>query len=90
MQQGPNMKRLHDMDVSDTVRVCVVAGPGDLLMWEVSASMDSDGTGLDVIGRGSDLEAAAACALAVLSQNGSVVELAADEGSMPMDGDAAF
>jgi hypothetical protein len=90
MQLGPNMKRLQEMDVADSVRACVAAGPGDLLVWEVSASMDSDGTRLDVIGRGSDLEAAAASAVAMLSQNGSVVQPTVDEGSTRTEGDAAL
>lgn len=68
------MKRLREMDVADSVKACVIAGPGDLMVWELSATMESDGTRLDVIGRGSDLEAAAASAIAVLSQNGSVLE----------------
>jgi hypothetical protein len=44
------------------------------MIWEVSACVDSDGMTLYVIGRGTDLEAAAASAMAVLTANGSTVE----------------
>lgn len=37
-------------DVADSVKACVIAGPGDLMVWEVNATMESDGTRLDVIG----------------------------------------
>lgn len=92
------MKRLREMDVADSVKACVIAGPADLMTWEVSACVDSDGMILEVIGRGSDLEAAAASALAVLSQNGSglaspregasTIPLEADS-TIPLQGDAA-
>lgn len=80
------MKRLREMDVADSVKACVITGPGDLMTWEVSACVDSDGINLEVIGRGSDLEAAAASAMAVLSQNGSTLDSAAP---VPLEGDAA-
>ena len=79
MQLGPNMKRLRELDVGESIKACVIAGPGDLMAWEVSASMDVDGMALDVVGRGSDLEAAAASAMSVLTENGST--LAADPGA---------
>lgn len=81
MQLGPNMKRLREMDVADSVKACVITGPGDLMTWEVSACVDSDGISLEVIGRGSDLEAAASSAIAVLSRNGSTLEAPADGAS---------
>ena len=91
MQLGPNMKRLREMDVAASVKACVIAGPADLMSWQVSACVDSDGMSLDVIGRGSDLEAAAASAMAVLTQNGSTLETPVDGAStMPPEGDAAY
>lgn len=90
MQLGPNMKRLREMDVADSVKACVIAGPADLMTWEVSARVDSDGMALEVIGRGSDLEAAAACAMAVLTDNGSTLHSHQDGASAPLEGDAAI
>lgn len=91
MQQGPNMRRLGEMDVADSVKASVITGPGDLMMWEVRACVDSDGMTLEVIGRGSDLEAAAASAMAVLTQNGSTLEAPTDGAStIALQDDAAF
>lgn len=91
MQLGPNMKRLREMDVTDSVKACVITGPGDLMTWEVSACLDNDGLKLEVIGRGADLEAAAASAMAVLTINGSALEAPMNGAStIPLDGDAAF
>ena len=90
MQPGPNMRRLQEMDVARTVRACVVAGPGDLMIWEVRAEKKIDGITLEVTGRGSDLEAAAASAIQVLTQNGSVLEPAPAEGAPALAGDAGF
>ena len=89
MQLGPNMKRLREMDVAGTVKACVIAGPADLMTWEVSATMDSDGMHLEVIGRGADLEAAAASAIAVLSQNGSTLGAPPDD-ELTVPAGAAF
>ena len=72
MQLGPNLRRLREMDVAETISARVIAGPGDLMTWEVSACLDSDGIPFEVIGRGTDLELAAACAMAILTENGSV------------------
>ena len=47
MQLGPNMKRLREMDVADTVKACVIAGPADSVIWEVSACLDIDGMQLE-------------------------------------------
>lgn len=90
MQQGPNLRRLGEMDVADSVKACVIAGPGDLMIWEVRACVESDGMTLEVIGRGSDVEAAAASAIAVLTQNGSTLE-APIEGAptIPLQRDVA-
>jgi hypothetical protein len=82
MQVGPNMKRLREMDVADTVAMCVMAGPGDLLVWEVRASIDSDGIPLEYVGRGSDLEAAAGAVIPLLVQDGSELQ--------PPDGEDLF
>ncbi len=91
MQLGPNMKRLREMDVADTVKACVTAGPADSLIWEVSACLDVDGMQLEVVGRDSDLEAAAASAMSVLSNEGSRLQPPSDDLSgMPDEGDAAF
>ena len=86
MQLGPNMKRLRELDVGDSVKACVIAGPGDLMAWEVSASMETDGMTFDVVGRGSDLEAAAASAMAVLTENGSTLTGSAEGETAPIDG----
>ena len=60
MELGGNMRRLVDSSAGDSVEACVVAGPEDLLGWEVRITVDADGIPLEVTGRGSDLEAAAA------------------------------
>ena len=88
MQLGPNMKRLRELDVADSVKACVISGTGDLMAWEVSACVDADGMTLDVVGRGSDLEAAAASAMAILTENGST--LVSVEEDAPIDGGAAL
>ena len=91
MQLGPNMKRLREMDVGDSVKASVIAGPGDLMTWEVSASTDSDGVTLEIIGRGSDVEAAAASVIAVLTENGSTIGAPSDGAStMPLEDDEVF
>ena len=91
MQLGPNMKRLREMDVADTVKACVTAGPADSLIWEVSACLDVDGMQLEVVGRDSDLEAAAASAMSVLTDEGSRLQPPSDDlSSLPDEGDAAF
>ena len=47
------MRRLMEMDVADSVRARVIAGPADLMTWEVSACIDdSKGMTLAVIGLG--------------------------------------
>ena len=89
MQLGPNMKRLREMDIADTVKACVTAGPGDLMSYEVSACLDVDGMQLEVRGRGPDLEVAAASAMSVLSENGSGLEAPPDGDPLPVAGDTA-
>lgn len=74
------MKRLLEMDVADSVKACAIAGPGDLLAWEASACMDSDGVPVEIVGRGSDLEAAAASVIVLLSQNGSSLAARTPDG----------
>jgi hypothetical protein len=81
------MKRLREMDVGDSVKACVIAGPGDLMTWEVSACVDSDGMTLEVIGRGSDPEVAAASVIAVLTENGSTLEASREGASTMLRGD---
>jgi len=91
MQLGPNMKRLREMDVGDTVKACVTAGPADSLIWEVSAWLEVDGMQLEVVGRDSDLEAAAASAMSVLTDEGSRLQPPSDDlSALPVEGDAAF
>ena len=90
MELGPNLKRLREMDVADSVRACVTTGPGDLMMWEVSACLDVDGMELEVIGRGPNVELAAASAMSVLAENGAALEQAPDPDPLPLSGDAAI
>jgi hypothetical protein len=91
MRLGPNMKRLREMDVADTVRACVTSGPADSLLWEVSACIDVDGMQLEVVGRDSDLEAAAASAVSVLTNEGSRLQPPSDDVSMiPVEGDSVI
>ncbi len=90
MQLGPNMKRLREMDVAESVRACVTAGPGDLLTYEVSACLEVDGMQLEVRGHGPDLEMAAASAMTVLGDNGAGIEPAPDNDPLPLAGDAAM
>jgi hypothetical protein len=90
MQLGPNMKRLREMDVADTVKACVTAGPADKMIWEVSACIDVDGMQLEIVGRDSDLEAAAASAMSVLTQGGSRLRSPSDNVStLPVEGHTA-
>jgi hypothetical protein len=91
MQLGPNMKRLREMDVADTVKACVTAGPADSMIWEVSAWLEVDGMQLEVVGRDSDLEAAAASAMSVLTDEGSRLQPPSDDlSALAGEGDAAF
>ena len=90
MELGPNMKRLREMDVADSVKACVTTGPGDLVRWEVSACLDIDGMELEVIGRGPNMELAAASAMTALAENGAALEGAPDPDPLPLSGDAAI
>ena len=91
MQLGPNMKRLREIDVADTVKACVTAGPADSLIWEVSAQIDIDGMQLEVVGRDSDLEAAAASAMFLLTQEGLRLQQPSDDDSvLPIEGDVSL
>ena len=67
MELGPNMRRLMDSDASKSLETCVLSGPGDLLVWEVRITVEADGLQLEVTGRGSDLESAAAAAMPLLT-----------------------
>ena len=51
-----------DSPAAKSVATSVIAGPGDMLVWEVRLAVTDDGDGvpLEVIGCGSDAEAAAA------------------------------
>lgn len=90
MQLGPNMRRLREMDVADTVKACVTTGPGDLMRWEVSACVDVEGMELEVIGRGPDLELAAASAISVLTEQGAALQPGPDPDPLPLSGDVAL
>jgi hypothetical protein len=72
---GPNMRRLGEMELANTVEACVVAGPGDLLTWEVRATVKMDGLPLQVAGRGPDIESSAASVLAELERNANNLDL---------------
>lgn len=67
MEFGPNMRRLMDSDAGDSLETCVLAGPGDLLVWEVRITVEADGLPLEVTGRGTDLESAAAAAMPLVT-----------------------
>jgi len=73
---GPNMRRLGEMDLSDSVGATVVSGPGDLLVWEVHAMVKMDGLPVRVAGRGTDIESSAAAVLALLEQDPDSFDLA--------------
>jgi hypothetical protein len=77
---GPNMRRLGEIDLANSVAGRVVAGPGDLLMWEVRADVTLDGLPVQLAGRGSDIESSAAAVLAVLERDGTNFEPAPTHG----------
>ena len=63
MNTGANIQRLRDSDVGPSLRACLFTGPADIQSWEVHVACDTgvtDGIPLEVVGRGPDLEAAAA------------------------------
>ena len=66
---GPNMRLLGEMESAKSVAGCVVAGPGELLVWEVRASFDIDDLPVEVIGRGADIESSAAALLAAMERD---------------------
>jgi hypothetical protein len=76
---GPNMRRLLEMD-AETLQVRVTAGPGDTLMWEVRSAGEPSGIRLELVGRGPDIEAAAAALLPLLSLHGSALRATASTG----------
>lgn len=67
MDIGQNMARLRDSEVGGSLRACVLAGPADLLVWEIRVTCDADWLPVEVVGRGPDLELAAAEALRQLT-----------------------
>ena len=69
MAFGPNMKRLRELPPGDGLEACVLAGPGDLEVWEVHTTVTTDGVPLEIVGRGTDMESAAAAVLAMLQQH---------------------
>ena len=69
MALGPNMKRLRELPLGDGLETCVMTGPGDLEVWEVHAKVNTDGLPLEIVGRGTDVESAAAAVLAMLQQH---------------------
>ncbi len=64
-----NMRRLIDLSGLDEVSAGVVSGPGDLETWEVCASVRDAPVPVQVVGRGSDVDAAASCLLAALAHH---------------------
>lgn len=69
MDIGPNMRRLRECSVGDSLQACLLAGPADLLTWEVHVGCEADGVPVEIVGRGTDLESAAAEALSQLTTN---------------------
>jgi len=69
MNAGPNIARLRDSAAGASLVTCALAGPGDLLVWEVRVAVEVDGLPLEVSGRGTDLEAAAAAAMPILTSH---------------------
>ena len=69
MDIGPNMTRLRDSEVGSSLRARLRAGPADRLVWEVRVACEFDGLPVEVIGRGTDEEAAAAEAIRQLTQH---------------------
>ena len=67
METGSNIKRLRDSAAGESIATCVIAGPGDLVVWEVRVTVDVDGQPLEVTGRGTDLEIAASASMPILT-----------------------
>lgn len=88
MQLGPNMKHLLEIEAATSVKACVIAGPGDLVVWEASACVDSDGVPVELIGRGYDLDGAAASVLALLSADRSPLAARTPDGTSTIQVDA--
>jgi hypothetical protein len=65
---GANMRRALETQALRNLRLTVVAGPGDLEQWEVCADVDSTPVPLQIAGRGTDAEDAAASLLSTLAQ----------------------
>lgn len=74
MPLGPNMRRIRELEGADSVEMRVTGGPGDILLWEVRAAVERSGMRLDMVGRGPDLEAAAAELMRLLKEHGAKLE----------------
>ena len=66
---GPNMRKLGEMESAKSVEGGVVAGPGELLVWEVRATFTIDDLSVQVVGRGADIESSAAALLAAMERD---------------------
>jgi hypothetical protein len=62
--RGANLRRIGATEGLRNVRVAVITGPGDLEQWEVCADLDGHPLPIQVAGRGTDAESAAASLLA--------------------------
>jgi hypothetical protein len=65
---GANLRRALETAALRNLRVTVIAGPGDLELWEVCADVATAPLPFQVAGRGTDAEDAAASMLAALAQ----------------------
>jgi hypothetical protein len=66
---GPNLRLLRESSVAEALRACVISGPGDLLTWELSVSVELDGLPMELMGRGGDPEMAAAALIPLIRQH---------------------
>ena len=57
------------MEWAESVAGGVVAGPGELLVWEVHADFTIDDLFVQVVGRGADIESSAAALLAAMERD---------------------
>jgi hypothetical protein len=87
---GPNTKRLREMENSSTLAICVSAGPGDLMEWDVSATIDDHGLPVRCIGRGRDLEDAAGALHRLLTEAGARLQTPDDSDAVAADGDGVL
>jgi hypothetical protein len=66
---GPNWRLIRESSVAESLRACVISGPGDLLTWEVNAAVELDGVPVELTGRGGDPEMAAAALVQLVRQH---------------------